>query len=221
MSRILIDTHGPPYLWWEDPKFLKEDPVDWPKTPCNTELETNVAMKEKLKVEPHITHAMFSKATEAKHNWSKVIELERFSDKGKLLRTIAWVYRFINNAKSAIKQETVNKEAVLSVSEINSAENALVKFIQMENFETEIKYLLLSPSARNNVKTPSYVNQFNLYIDENGIVRCRSRINKAIMPDAGKRPIFLPSKNIYSEGPSPLLSDFAIRSSHAISELRI
>ena len=69
----------------------------------------------------------------------------------------------------------------------------------MENFETEIKYLLLSPSSRNNVKTPSYVNQFNLYIDANGIVRCRSRINKAIMPDAGKRPIFLPSKNIYSE----------------------
>ena len=186
-------------LWWEGPKFLKEDPVDWPKTPCNTELETNVAMKEKLKVEPHITHAMFSKATEAKNNWSKVIEIERFSDKGKLLRTIAWVYRFINNAKSAIKQETVNKEAVLSVSEINSAENALVKFIQMKNFETEIKYLLLSPSARNNVKTPSYVNQFNLYIDENGIVRCRSRITKAIMPDAGKRPIFLPSKNVYSE----------------------
>ena len=76
-------------------------------------------------------------------------------------------------------QETVNREAVLSVSEINSAENALVKFIQMENFEKEIKYLLLSPSARNNVKTPSYVNQVNLYIEENGIVLCRSRITKA------------------------------------------
>ena len=195
---IYCHFHDNP-LWWEGPEFLKEDPVDWPKTPCNNELETNVAMKEKIKVEPNITHAIFAKATESKSNWSKVIELERFSDKGKLLRTIAWVYRFINNAKSAIKQETVNNDEVLSVSEINSAENAIVKFIQMENFEAEIKYMLLSPSVRNKVKTPSYVNQFNLYIDEIGVIRCRSRIKKAIMPDAGKRPIFLPSKSRYCE----------------------
>ena len=186
-------------LWWEGPTFLKSNSSEWPKTSSSRDLETPIAMNEKLKSEPSITHALFVKEAQSKINWGDVIQLDQFSSKGKLLRTVAWVFRFCSNLKSAVKKETVNKSDKVSVSEINSAENALIKFIQMDNFETEIRYLLLDSPAKCNLRTPSHVTQFNLYIDETGIIRCRSRIGNAMMPDSSKKPILLPSKSRYSE----------------------
>ena len=49
------------------------------------------------------------------------------------------------------------------------------------------------------MKAPLYVKQFNLHLDENNIVRCRSRIGHSIVPDSVKRPILLPAKHRYTE----------------------
>ena len=38
--------------------FLKADPSKWPKSPCEDELESQVAMNEKVKTEPVVTRAM-------------------------------------------------------------------------------------------------------------------------------------------------------------------
>ena len=34
-------------LWWEGPECLKLGSHEWPKTPCEEELETEIAMKER------------------------------------------------------------------------------------------------------------------------------------------------------------------------------
>ena len=58
--------------------------------PTEAELgEDDTAMKEKLKSEPTITHTMLAREKEVPIQVNKVIELNRFSSKGKLLRSIA------------------------------------------------------------------------------------------------------------------------------------
>ena len=69
-------------FWWAGPGFLKLDSREWPKAPIGSELETEVAMKEKLKTEPNITHAMVVSERGSQPHIEKVVDLERFSDKG-------------------------------------------------------------------------------------------------------------------------------------------
>ena len=119
-------------------------------------------------------------------------------DKLKVLG-IGWVLRFVSNMKSAILKSDFNHEPTLTVSEVNEAENVLIKSIQNDCFAKEIHYLSLSESVRKGMKTPLYVNQFNLYLDKNEILRCRTRIGKSTVPDSNKQPILLPSRNRFSE----------------------
>lgn len=186
-------------FWWEGPGFLKLDPGEWPKAPNGSELEIEVAMKEKLKTVPNITRVMVASQIGSPPRIDEVIKLERFSDKGRLLRTLAWVLRFVSNLKHSVQKEEVNKEKMVSVSEVNAAEIMLVRSIQNESFAKEIVYLLSSPTGRNHVKIPLYVNQFNLYLDDNSILRCRTRVSKASIAESSKKPILLPAKSRYSE----------------------
>ena len=45
-------------LWLEGPLLLKSESSEWPSPPCEYELEMPLAMKEQVKSEPKITHAM-------------------------------------------------------------------------------------------------------------------------------------------------------------------
>ena len=87
---------------------------------------------------------------------------------------------------------------MVSVDEINEAEKVLIKSIQSNTFEKEITYLVSSEANRTKLKIPLYVNQFNLYLDDNKILRCRSRIGKCSVPYCSKTPILLPAKHPYS-----------------------
>ena len=176
-------------FWWEGPLFLKGDPKDWPTFPEDN--DQSDAMKEKLKNSPLITHAMFSGS-----KTKDIIDMDRFSNKNKLVRTFAWVWRFISNMRN---KGTKDCESKLSLLEIENAEKKLIRIIQNEAFENEINYLNLKKQERNPGKMPLYVNQFNLYIDKDNILRCRSRIGKANVPDESKRPILLPAKTKFSE----------------------
>ena len=63
----------------------------------------------------------------------------------------------------------------------------------------EIHYLTLSVSAWKGMKPPPYVNQFNLYLDQDEIIRCRLRIGNSTASECSKRPVLLPSKSRLSE----------------------
>lgn len=47
-------------LKWQGPEFLKLAQPYWPKSPGEKELETEVAMKEKLQNDPQIVHEMLT-----------------------------------------------------------------------------------------------------------------------------------------------------------------
>ena len=182
-------------LWWEGPEFLRFESEHWPKSPLRSEFDLSQAMAEKLKHEPNVTHAMLSAHVYLQPRIHHIIDISRFGNKNKVLRTIAWIMRFVSNLKSAIRKEELNKEDKIDILEINEAESILVRSIQSEEFPAEISYLATNATS----KPPLYVNQFNLFLDEEKVLRCRTRIGKADVLQSSKTPVLLKSSNGYTK----------------------
>ena len=149
-------------LWLEGPLFLKSESSEWPSSPCEYELETPLVLKEQVKSNPKITHAMSVLNNTSMLCMEKVIDLKRFSNKGKLIRCIGWVLRFIANLKSARKKCDLDVEPILHESELQEAEKLLLTSIHNEHFSKEIHYVSLCKSVRRGMKTPLYISQFIL-----------------------------------------------------------
>ena len=183
-------------LWWEGPEFLKSQPHEWPKSPCANDLETEIAMKERVKSDPKIAHSMLITSNKSTTSVDKIVEMERFSQKDKLLRCIGWALRFVSNCKASVEKSNLNFEQKLTVSKVVRAEAIL---FQKEAFANDLHHLSKTESIRKTMKTPLYVKQFNLRLDELNIVGSRSRIRHSIVRDTGKRPILLPAKHRYTD----------------------
>ena len=104
------------------------------------------------------------------------IPTKSFSNYGKLLRVTELVFRFIK-IKCKVNIDTVQ-----------SAITYLVKTMQAECFPKEI-FFLNSPGNRN---IPDLVKDLNLYIDEEGVIRSKGRIDKNVTHEEGvQNPIML------------------------------
>ena len=182
-------------LWWKGPAYLRSPPSEWPTVDRGKVIEENAAYSEEIKSQIQVTHAMVNMQDEMS-SVTNIIELQRFSSKRRLVRTIAWVLRFVHNVKAAVSSKKSDIDKELNVNEIETAERLLIRDIQRNEFKDELQFLL--SKAKNSSKVPIKVNQFNLFIDEHGILRCRSRLSNADIPDAGKYPILLPARNLFS-----------------------
>ncbi len=86
-------------------------------------------MQEKVKKDPVISHAMLISDKGSQPGIDKLIDLSRFGNRNKVLRTTAWIYRFILNLKFSIKKEHLIKEEWPNVNELESTVIVLIRSI--------------------------------------------------------------------------------------------
>ncbi len=186
---------APNTIWWEGPEFLKSESTQWPQNPNDSEQEVSKAMKEKRDL--NFIHSM---VTSDKTGLEEIIDLNRVSNKNKLLRTIAWILRFIHNARNKGNRK---QEAQVSTEEVENAEKLIIRSVQQNAFYKEIDYLKCLKADRNKGKytgkVPLNVSQFNLFLDDEQLLRCSSRIKNANVSDSMKVPLLLPAKHYFSE----------------------
>ena len=187
--------------WLEGPQFLKQHPDSWPETIPTSGTKENEANLEIIKNPKEITFALLAKGSVEKElpSLQNVIQIDSFSSKLKLIRTFSWVLRFVENLKSIVKGEQVNQDSDLSAKELKGAEITLLRSVQGESFTNEISFLRGTQSNTKGLKTTALVKQFNLFLDENGILRARSRVCQANISESTKFPVLLPSRHVYSE----------------------
>lgn len=134
--------------------------------------------------------------------------LHRFSNFNRLVRSIAYVMRFVKSIRNSIQIKKSNASATLqsisfnssinlnidqiqpiSVQELESAERKIVYWVQHEHFESEFN----SISKNLPFSKASKLHRLNPFIDENGILRVNGRLRNAPIPYNEKYPTILPS----------------------------
>ena len=155
-------------LWWEGPLWLSESKGS---VPSNVLVEEPIEAKEERKKE-----VVVMTVVEEPIGIEEVIEINRYSKLGKLLRVTAYVQRFISNLKNRLAKKEVNVGR-LEVDDIEKAEMEWIKSAQK--------------TLQSNSDYQKYKNQLGI-VDEGGILVCKGRMEFSQLEISTKNPIILP-----------------------------
>ncbi|XP_064632760.1 uncharacterized protein LOC135491050 [Lineus longissimus] len=122
---------------------------------------------------------------------AEIIDPNRHSSMGKLLRVTAFVLRFTHNIRTDRNKRTTG---VLTAQEISKAELSWIKDIQSLTYESEIIALRKKEKSLGQLSR-----QLRLFIDADEILRVGGRLHNAPLDYRSKFPILLPPKTRFTE----------------------
>lgn len=186
--------------WWNGPSFLCEPSSRWPvwekADPSPDDMKTLDGESRKkmdgvmLLVTRGVDESVF------------ITLLERFSSLSKAVRTTAYVMRFISRTRSKERtrrmiakrgsSETggaIARVDPISVEEYTCALTYWVKFTQRVHYANEVQRMGNNMPLQKSSKIYSFVP----FLDNNGVLRMRGRIERASLTFDERHPILLPS----------------------------
>lgn len=146
-------------LWWHGPSWLLRDSKQWPLHTVQIDQKV-IPEKRNIKLALSTVEQNFD-------------IFERYSSLKKLIKVTAWCLRYIN-IKLKRKGSIVDK--YLSISELENAENILLKLAQRQQFNEEI----IALQNGQNIKRNSIILSLNPFVDEFGILRVGGRLKHGI-----------------------------------------
>jgi len=177
--------------WLNGPAFIREEKSLWPTqksklAPSNEELE--------IKAE------YILKSTEV--TYDALPDPNRFSSFNKLIRTTAWILRFVKKCRKSKQQGS------LSVDELAEAKTLWILRTQDDCYPTEIRDL----KAGNNVKKNSSIYSLSPMLDDHDVMRVDGRLTKSTeLKTETKYPIILDSHHQFTR---LLMHHFHIQANH-------
>ena len=159
-------------LWLHGPEFLIQDGGAWPEKPLKCLTDQNKAL-------------VCNTVVQSK-NEEHVMPIDKYSNVHKLWRITALVILFICKLR---KKPTDFQRS------LDSAKVHLVKKEQQIFLAKELSFL-----NKTCKEVPPLVNNLNLFLDEQGIVRCRGRLNNCeLLTYDMKNPVLLPKNSHLTE----------------------
>ena len=191
--------------WKQGPAFLKQAEQSWPQRPVNLgEIPDNdPEVKKRVEI-------FTSKASATCDFIGKAIE--RISSWSRLKKIVAWVLRYKNLLRRQSQRHKTKSDVIkhqfgdsiitpLSISEVNEAENEIIKYVQGQLFKEELASLngisdsiQQGKSNQNTVKKNSSIYKLDPVL-ENGLLRVGGRLEHAPIENDAKHPIILPKKH--------------------------
>ncbi|XP_028394462.1 uncharacterized protein LOC114518655 [Dendronephthya gigantea] len=186
---ISADSLSKSTLWDNGPHWLTNH-ANWPEWKPNMVLLQSSLNKDQDTNEAPPTNPDTPESTKrSPTNIKQIITPTKFSDLQRLLRTTAWVLRFVN----ALKKVNPPKEKVLKVHEIENARMIWIHEIQNDVFSNELANI-------QRPKTPRLplVRQLRLFTLSDDIIRCGGRIHNAPVDHSTRFPILLPANHHFA-----------------------
>jgi len=121
-----------------------------------------------------------------------IIDLANYSSHSRLLAVTAYISRFISNCR---KQPLDRLSGPLTPEELLTAEMKWVKQCQRDVYSTALLDLTSNSSSK---KRATIIRQLNLFLDNDGLIRCKGRIHNAPLSADAKFPLLLPPKHKFT-----------------------
>ncbi|XP_062533722.1 uncharacterized protein LOC134202737 [Armigeres subalbatus] len=174
--------------WFKGPAFLQLAESEWP-------VQRTLTSPTEEELRPCFVHGTVQTT-------GGLMELDRFSQLKRAIRSIAYVYRFISNIKKKLARQELFV-GPLSSEELRKGESLLIRETQWQCFPDEMVILKSNqtkpPNERIYVGKSSALYQLCPILDEQGIIRMDSRIAEA--PNVGKEmkfPVILPRSHKFT-----------------------
>ena len=190
---------GPSFLSSNLDNFLSDLIVSLPNPVCT--LDSEVA--DEICCDQVVTDCTPTDlaVTDSNSKSEPLLRLENFSKFNKAVGTLAHVMLFIEKLKRKVGNKTVsNSNTDLFRKCYERATNFLI-INEQKNLFQDVYAFLESPSKRNK-DIPALVNKYNLYRDEKGVLRVKSKLPKS------------PAVNPILLGKSSTLTSLVIRQTH-------
>ena len=150
-------------FWSNGPEWLSSYSDSWPESNLGCLSEEN-----KQKTQPSQVSAYFN--VEHQRD-APLLNLQNYSDFRKLIRVSSYIFKAISIFS---KRSGVNFD--------ESAKIYWIKEMQRTSFAKELAYLN-EPDDKNSNEVPALVNNLDLFLDKEGILRSRGRIGKTLHYD--------------------------------------
>jgi len=172
-SPSLLTSH----IWWHGPSWLGKHEDYWP----SGTFATNKSLPEEKKRDP--SHILTATIT------SSLIDASTFSSYWKLVRTTAWVLRFLQNVRG--KEKSVGE---LMATELAAARMLWVWLVQREIFTSELEALRKNSALPSNSKIAWY----NPFLDD-GLIRLGGRLQCSDLSREQCHPLLLMGSHRFME----------------------
>lgn len=167
--------------WFQGPPFLKTEEVNWPAMKLHTE-NLDKSTLEFVGVLRTIDN-------------SHLPDVCRFSNYMRLIRSTAWILKFIRRCREK-REHIPNSYSVEFIpSNMMEVEKLWWKKCQSDSFAVEISAL----TRGEYVDKASMLYQLSPYLDKEGILRIKGRIENAHAENDVKRPVILFAKHPFTK----------------------
>ena len=182
-------------LWWHGPDWMVKTRDTWPvwKYEDNGDNSEEIGAKPEslLNKEGVLFETKLVAGEDHSETMNKIsnapfgLDPQRFSSVTRLWRVTALALRFVSKMR---KKSTQN--GPLKADEIEAAEILWTKYIQRQQYRDIVD----STGKSNNLQV-----QLGIYMDSNGLLRCRGRLENAELCENSKHPILLPKGHTYTD----------------------
>lgn len=163
--------------WWGGPPWLSDPDFSIP-----TRQDSLDAELEEVGPEPLEEKACLVNQSEEAFE----LPVERWSSLTKSIRVVAWIFRFIQNARKPSEERSSND---LSFSEMSDAKVHLIRSIQKAEYRKEVGMLQKGTP----VPKTSPLWKLSPMLGEDGLVKMKGRLQNAELEEGEKHPIIVPN----------------------------